>query len=258
VASVLDVDPSRIRMLQGDTDEVPAGTGTFASRSMQVGGSALHLAALDLLAAARLIAAELLEVDAEDLEYSSGAFMAVGAPQRAVSLEELALQGPRLTASRVFASPQAFPYGTHLAVVEIDRETGRIDLRTVIGVDDCGTMVNPLLVEGQAHGSMVQGIGQALFEAAIYDEDGQPQSGSFLSYTMPSAGDLPHLITETIETPNPNVPLGAKGAGESGCIGTPAAIVNAIVDALDGYDSSKIDMPVTPERVWRILQAGPA
>ncbi len=256
VASVFEVEISRVRVIQGDTDEVPVGTGTFASRSTQVGGSALRLAALDVLDAARSTAAELLEVDVEDLRYASGSFMAAGAPQRAVSIVELAEQGI-LTASREFASPQAFPFGAHLAVVEIDRETGHIDLRTVVGVDDCGTIVNPMLVEGQAHGSMVQGIGQALFEAVIYDDDGQPQSGSFLSYGVPSAADLPALITETIETPNPNVPLGAKGAGESGCIGTPAAIVNAIIDALQGYDVSGIETPVTPQAVWRILQGRP-
>lgn len=257
VASVFDVEPSRVRVIQGDTDLVSAGTGTFASRSTQVGGSALQLASLDVLDAARSAAADHLEVDAEDLRYASGSFMAVGAPQRAVSLEELAQQGISLTASREFASPQAFPFGAHLVVVEIDRETGRVDLRTVVGVDDCGTIVNPMLVEGQAHGSMVQGIGQALFEAVIYDDQGQPQSGSFLSYGVPSAADLPALITETIETPNPNVPLGAKGAGESGCIGTPAAIVNAIIDALDGYDVSGIETPVTPESVWRVMHGRP-
>ena len=258
VASVFGVEPSRVRVIQGDTDEVPDGVGTFASRSMQVGGSALHEAALAVLDAARVAAAERLEVDVEDLAYESGSFMAVGAPQRAIAFEELAREGPRLAASRVFASPQAFPYGAHLAVVEIDPETGSVRLRTMVGVDDCGTIVNPLLVEGQAQGSMVQGIGQALFEGALYDDDGQPASGSFLSYTMPSAADLPALITDTIETPDPDLPLGTKGAGESGCIGAPAAIVNAVIDALEGHDASGIEMPVTPERVWRILHTGSA
>ena len=258
VASIFDLPVSRVRVLQGDTDEVPQGTGTFASRSTQVGGSALHEAALQVFDAARTAAAELLEIDPEDLVYAAGTFMAAGAPERSLSLEELARSGPRLQASSVFASPQAFPYGAHLAVVEIDPDTGTVHLRTVVGVDDCGTMVNPLLVEGQAQGSMVQGIGQALYEAATYTEDGQPEATSFLGYTIPSATDLPTLITEPIETPNPNVPLGTKGAGESGCIGTPAAIVNAIVDALEGYDARSLEMPVTPERVWRIIRAGRA
>ena len=258
VASVFDLPVSQILVVQGDTDDVPEGTGTFASRSTQIGGSALHEAAGSVLEAARLATAEVLEVDLEDLIYASGSFMVAGAPDRSLTLEQLARRHPLLQASTNFASPQAFPFGAHLAVVEIDPETGSVDLRTVVGVDDCGTMVNPLLVEGQAQGSMAQGIGQAMFEGASYTDDGQPEATSFLTYAIPSAADLPTLITEAMETPNPNTPLGTKGAGESGCIGTPAAIMNAIVDALDGYDAQAIEMPVTPEEVWRIIRAGGA
>lgn len=256
VAAAFDVDPSRVVVVEGDTDEVPEGTGTFASRSIQIGGSALHLAAEQVVETARRAAANHLEVDPLDLVFASGGFEVVGAADRSVSLWQLAANGVQLSASVTFASPQAFPYGSHMAVVEIDPDTGVVSLRTVVAVDDCGRIVNPMLVEGQALGSMVQGIGQALFESVIYQEDGQPLSTSFLTYAVPSAADLPGLVTETMETSNPNVPLGAKGAGESGCIGTPAAIMNAVVDALEGYDTSAITMPFTSESILEVLAQG--
>lgn len=258
VAAAFGVDPSRIVVVAGDTDEVQEGTGTFASRSIQIGGSALHLAAEQVVETARHAAANHLEVDPLDLVFASGSFEVVGAAHRSVSLWQLVATGVQLSASVTFASPQAFPFGAHMAVVEIDPDTGLVFLRTVVGVDDCGRMVNPMLVEGQALGSMVQGIGQALYESVIYQEDGQPLSTSFLTYSIPTAADLPGLVTETIETSNPNVPIGAKGAGESGCIGTPAAIMNAVVDALEGYDTSAITMPLTPETILEVLAQGKA
>jgi carbon-monoxide dehydrogenase large subunit len=243
-----------VRVVQGDTDLVPTGTGTFASRSIQIGGSALHVAAHEVLDQARSAAADRLEVDESDLEYSRGVFATVGAPSRRVSLEELAADGIELRASHRFSSPQAFPFGTHVAAVEIDVETGSVQLRTLVAVDDCGSVVNPQIVEGQAMGSIAQGIAQALFEGARFDEHGQPAAVSFLTYAIPSAADLTAPTVSSIETPNPNVPLGAKGAGESGCIGTPPAIVNAVIDALDDPETTSIELPITPETVWRLTR----
>jgi len=254
VAAALDVEPARVLVAEGDTDLVPTGTGTFASRSIQIGGSALHAAALEVLDVARSAAAEHLEVDERDLVYSGGSFTPVGAPAGGITLDELVAGGVELSASHEFASPQAFPYGTHVAAVEIDPETGVTGIRTLVAVDDCGSIVNPQLVEGQAQGSMVQGLGQALFEGASFDEHGQPTAVSFLTYTMPSAADLASPQVRTIETPNPNVPLGAKGAGESGCIGTPPAVVNAVIDALDDPATTSIELPMTPERIWRLAR----
>jgi len=254
VATALDVEPARVLVVEGDTDLVPAGTGTFASRSIQIGGSALHTAALDVLDEARSAAAERLEVDESDLDYSRGIFATVGAPSRRVSLGELAGDGVELSASHRFSSAQAFPYGTHVAAVEIDPETGSIEVRTLVAVDDCGSIVNPQIVQGQALGSMAQGLGQALFEGAPFDEHGQPMAVSFLTYAMPSAADLTAPLVRTIETPNPNVPIGAKGAGESGCIGTPPAVVNAVIDALDDPATTSIELPMTPERIWRLAR----
>jgi carbon-monoxide dehydrogenase large subunit len=254
VAAALDVEPARVRVVQGDTDLVPTGTGTFASRSIQIGGSALHVAAHEVLDRARSAAAERLEVDESDLEYSRGVFATVGAPSRRVGLEELAADGIELSASHRFSSPQAFPSGTHVAAVEIDVETGSVQVRTLVAVDDCGSVVNPQIVEGQAMGSIAQGIAQALFEGAPFDEHGQPAAVSFLTYAIPSAADLTAPTVSTIETPNPNVPLGAKGAGESGCIGTPPAIVNAVIDALDDPETASIELPITPERIWRLTR----
>ncbi len=252
VAAALDVEPDRVRVVQGDTDDVPSGTGTFASRSIQIGGSALYVAALEVLDQARSAAAERLEVDGSDLEYSRGVFAAVGAPSRSVSIEELSADGIELSASQRFVSPQAFPNGAHVAAVEIDVDTGSVHVRKLIAVDDCGSIVNPQIVEGQAMGSIAQGLAQALFEGAPFDEHGQPVAASFLTYAIPSAADLTAPTVSTIETPNPNVPLGAKGAGESGCIGTPPAIVNAVIDALDDPGTTSIELPITPERIWRL------
>jgi carbon-monoxide dehydrogenase large subunit len=252
VASALDVDMSRVRVVQGDTDEVPVGVGTFGSRSMQVGGSSLHQAAHDVLDQARERASAHLEVAEADLRYADERFTVVGT-NRSITLGELAGEGS-LEAKAEFASRQAFPFGTYVAIVEIDGDTGDISLQKLVAVDDCGNVINPKLVEGQVVGSIMQGIGQALYEKVVYDEYGQPLMSSLMDYSLPTVAELPDLVLDHTVTPNPNVPLGNKGAGEAGCIGTPPAIVNAIVDALEGRDEG-IDLPVTPEKVWRVLSA---
>jgi carbon-monoxide dehydrogenase large subunit len=253
VATALDVEPSRVQVLQGDTAEVPQGNGTFASRSLQIGGPALFLAARHVLEEARRRASEMLEVAPEDISHAKGTFSVAGSPDRAVTLREVAAEAPLLR-TEVFESPQAFPFGSYVAVVEIDTDTGEIEVRKLVAVDDCGVVVSPLIVEGQAVGSIVQGLGQALYEGVIHDEQGQPLTASLITYGVPSSTELTEIVLASTLTPNPNGPLGAKGAGEAGCIGTPPAVVNAIIDALHGYDVSGLDMPVTPEKVWRALR----
>ena len=252
VASALGIELQRVRVVQGDTDEVPVGVGTFGSRSMQVGGSSLHHAAHDVLDAARSRASAHLEVAEADLRYDDGSFTVVGT-DRSVALGELAIQSP-LSAQAEFGPPQAFPFGSYIAVVELDADTGDIRLLKLVAVDDCGEVINPRIVEGQVVGSIMQGIGQALYEQVVFDEYGQPLMSSLMDYSLPTVAELPELVLDQTVTPNPNVPLGNKGAGEAGCIGTPPAIVNAIVDALGGRDEG-IDLPVTPEKVWRVLSA---
>lgn len=253
VASVFDVELDRVCIVQGDTDEVPIGTGTFASRSIQVGGAALQRAAVKLLDEALERASARLEVAEEDLQYARGRFIVVGT-SRSVELTELLQDGP-LAAEEKFAPPQAFPFGTYAAVVEIDRSTGDVYLARMAAVDDCGVLIHPRLVEGQIVGSTVQGLGQALYELIAYDDSGQPLFSSLMDYSIPTMSEVPEIRIGDSVTPNPNTPLGAKGAGETGCIGAPPAIVNAIVDALEGRDEG-LDMPVTPEKIWRILQPG--
>jgi len=254
VASALDVELERVRVVQGDTDEVPVGMGTFGSRSMQVGGSSLHRASGDVLDQARERASTHLEVAEDDLRYGDGRFTVVGT-DRSVALGELAAEHA-LVASAEVGPPQAFPFGTYVATVELDRDTGDISLNKLVAVDDCGNLINPKLVEGQVVGSIMQGIGQALYEEVVFDTYGQPLMSSLMDYSLPTVAELPELILDHTVTPNPNVPLGNKGAGEAGCIGTPPAVVNAIVDALGGRDEG-IDLPVTPEKVWRVLSSSP-
>jgi aerobic carbon-monoxide dehydrogenase large subunit len=251
VASVFDVELDRVRVVAGDTDEVPIGTGTFGSRSMQVGGAALHRAAVKLRDEARKRASARLEVAEEDLQYARGRFTVAGT-SRSLELVELFEEGP-LAAQDQFAPPQAFPFGTYAAVVEVDRSMGDVCLVRMAAVDDCGVLIHPKLVEGQIVGSTVQGVGQALYELIAYDDSGQPLSSSLMDYSIPTISEVPEIRIGDSVTPNPNTPLGAKGAGETGCIGAPPAIVNAIVDALDGRDDG-LEMPVTPEQVWRLLR----
>lgn len=251
VATAFEVDLGRVKVVQSDTSEVPVGTGTFASRSIQVGGSALHQASVEVIDEALRRAAKRFEVASSDVSYAEG--MVMSCSGESLPLTELLDDGP-LISEVEFAAPQAFPFGTYVAVVEIDPETGGIDLLRMVVVDDCGVVINPQGVRGQTIGSLVQGIGQALFEQIPYDEAGQPLVSTMMDYSLPTLAEVPEVTLGEMVTPNPNVPLGTKGAGEAGCIGAPPAIVNAVVDALGGYDSG-IDMPVTPEKVWRALSA---
>ena len=252
VASALDVELERVTVVQGDTGKVAEGTGTFGSRSVQVGGSALHRAATDVVEEARGRAAAALEVAEADLKYEAGEFTVVGTTRK-LTLSDIAATEV-LASNTKMSLPQAFPFGAYVAIVEVDSETGRVVVTKLVAVDDCGVVVNPKLARGQISGSVAQGIGQALYEGIVYDEAGQLLTASLMNYSVPTAAEIPSLEYGESITRNPNSLLGAKGIGESGCIGMPPAILNAIHDALDLPEVVEIEMPATPERVWRALR----
>ena len=257
VASALGVHPDEVTVIEGDTDAVAGGTGSFASRSAQVGGSALHVVAQRVRECACELAGRLLEVPPAELAPRPGGGYAAGG--RAVTLAEVAAyaqrQGVELAAEETWSpGAQTFPYGACVAVVEVERDTGRVLLRRMVAVDDCGRLLNPLIVEGQLEGSLLQGVAQALYEGIEYDESAQLLNGSLADYAVPTAPDAPVYTTAHLETPAPSNPLGVKGAGESGCIGAPPAVVNAVLDALAPYGVTDLQMPLTPQQVWRCLQ----
>ena len=258
----------RVDIVEGDTGAVPFGTGTFGSRSIAVGGSALHRAADRVLEKASAIAAHMLEAAQDDIAFEDGAFSITGTDRR-VSFEAVAERAhvphdfphetlePGLVASAFYDPPNfAFSNGAHVVEVEIDPETGTVTVADYRVVDDVGTVINPMIVEGQVHGGLAQGIGQALMEDVVYDrESGQPLAGSFMDYAMPRADDLPSFVSELDESqPCTHNPLGAKGCGESGSIGAPAALVAAVLDALAPFGVEDIGMPLTAERVWRAME----
>jgi carbon-monoxide dehydrogenase large subunit len=268
VAATLGVDADRVTVVHSDTFAVPRGEGTMGSRSLQVGGSAVTEAAGKVLEKARALAAHLLEAPAEDVAVFPGEGLGVaGAPETALGWAELAAAAadperrpPGMDAGLAAAADfelehSTFPFGAHLAVCEVDTETGLARLLRHVAVDDCGRVHNPTLAEGQVHGGIAQGIGQALFEEVGYDADGNCLHGNLATYGMPGPPDLPAFETERMETPTPLNPLGVKGIGESGTIGATPAVQNAVVDALAHLGVTHIDMPLTPERVWRAIQA---
>ena len=268
VAGTLGVDPDRVTVVHSDTAALPWGDGTMGSRSLQVGGSAVAEAAGLVLAKARALAAHLLEAPAEDVTLFPGEGLGVaGAPETALGWGELAAaaadparrppgMGPGLEAAVDFELERStFPFGAHLAVCEVDTETGLARLLRHVAVDDSGRVLNPVLAEGQVHGGIAQGVAQALFEEVGYDADGNCLHGNLAAYGMPSAADLPAFETRRTETPTPLNPLGVKGIGESGTIGATPAVQNAVVDAVAHLGVTHIDMPLTPERVWRAIRA---
>lgn len=244
-------------MVQGDSDLLPAGGGAGGSRGLQVGGSAAQAGALALIEAARPLAAQALEAASTDLEYGEGRFRIAGT-DRGIGLAELAaLQAERriVCENTLTVKGQTWPNGCQVAEVEVDPETGAVRVARHFSVDDIGRVINPLTAESQIHGGVAQGLGQALFEQSVYDETGQLLTGSFMDYAMPRADDMPELRAQFDESvPTQQNPLGAKGAGEAGCHGAVPAIVNAVIDALG---VTEIDMPLTPERVWRALRQRP-
>ena len=263
VAERLGVDYDEVEILHGDTNVTPLGLDTYGSRSLTVGGIAVYHASERIIEKARRIAAHQLEVDEGQIDYESGTFSANG---NSVTTKELALAAwaahnlpdgmePGLEASYVF-DPDNFswPAGTHIAIVEVETETGSVDLQRYIAVDDVGKVINPAVVDGQIHGGVAQGIAQALFEEAVYDEDGNLVTGTMVNYMVPSAAELPSYELGRTETPSPSNPLGVKGVGETGTIASTAAVMNAVVDALAPYGITDLEMPATPERVWRAIE----
>jgi carbon-monoxide dehydrogenase large subunit len=267
VSDVLGVPMDDVIVVHSDTAKVPRGMGTMGSRSLQVGGSAVFNATNTVLDKAKQIAASLLEASADDIDVVPNKGLGVkGSPDANVSWADLAKASvdlaslpegfePGLAAETDFATPDSsYPFGAHVSFVEVDTETGLTRLVRHITVDDSGLILNPLLAEGQIHGGIAQGAAQALFELIAFDEDGNNSTGSLVSYAIPSASDLPSYETERTETPSPLNPLGAKGIGESGAIGSTPAIWNAVVDAVSYLGVENIDMPALPERVWKAIQ----
>jgi carbon-monoxide dehydrogenase large subunit len=272
VAELLGVPMDAVTVVQSDTALVPRGMGTMGSRSLQIGGSAIHKTSELVVDKAKRLAAHLLEADVADIVVHEGEGVgAAGAPATALSWAELALAAgdparrpadfeEGLRAELDFNQGEAtYPFGAHIAVVEVDTETGRVELLRHVAVDDCGRVINPLLVAGQQHGGIAQGVAQALYESVEYDHDGNPQTANLMDYAMPSAAELPSFEASNTETPTPLNPLGAKGIGEAGTIGSTPAAQNAVVDALSIFGIRHLDMPLTSERVWRAIRdAAPA
>jgi carbon-monoxide dehydrogenase large subunit len=267
VSEQLGVPHDQVDVVHGDTSKIPFGMGTYGSRSLAVGGSAMVKAMDKIILKGKKIAAHLLEADVHDIEFKDGKFSVVGT-DRAKAFGEIALTAyvphnypieelePGLEET-AFYDPKNFTYpgGCHIAEVEIDLETGVVDLLKFTAVDDIGRVINPMIVEGQVQGGIAQGIGQALLEHAIYDESGQLLSGSMMDYTMPRADNIPNILVGTETTLCTHNPLGSKGVGEVGAIGSPPAVINAVVDALRDYNVSHIDMPATANKIWAILEA---
>jgi aerobic carbon-monoxide dehydrogenase large subunit len=257
VSEELGIPIDKITVKWGDTDLIPEGGGTGGSRSLQLGGAAVQQASRELLDVARDRAAETLEASPADLEFDVGtsAFSVKGDPDVSVPLSSLA-QAERLFVRSVFTQPGAtFPFGTHVAVVEVDTETGKVFFRRIITVDDAGTIMNPLLAEGQRHGGIAQGAAQAFLEEVVYDEDGNPLTATFADYPFLSATEVPSFELVDMETPTSYNPLGAKGIGEAGSIGATPAVQNAVIDAVSHLGVTHIDMPTSSQRVWRAIRA---
>ncbi|MCW2901459.1 MAG: aldehyde oxidase and xanthine dehydrogenase molybdopterin binding protein [Streptosporangiaceae bacterium] len=268
-SDALGVPFEDIRVLHGDTQTSPKGMDTYGSRSLAVGGVALHNACGKVVDKARRIAAHLLEADEGDLDFEAGRFAVRGVPDQAKTLQEVALAvfaahdlpdgvEASLDSDATF-DPEDFsyPHGTHLCAAEVDTETGFVRLRSYVAVDDIGKVINPLIVEGQVHGGLAQGIAQALYEEAVYDEAGNLTTTTLADYLVPTAADLPSFVTARTESPATTNPLGVKGVGEAGTIASTPAVVNAIVDALRPYGVKDVRMPCTPERVWRAMRGDP-
>jgi carbon-monoxide dehydrogenase large subunit len=270
VADELGVVLDDITVIHGDTAVVPKGIGTFGSRATAVGGIAIYQAAQKVKEKARELASNLLEVDPDDLNFSDGRFSVKGVPKKGLTIQQIALEAqraerlprkmePSLSAESMFEpSNFTFPFGTHVCVVEVEPKTGKIEIKKYVAVDDCGKVINPLLVDGQIQGGIVQGLGQALYEEVIYDDNGQLLTGSLMDYALPRAANVPRLNLARTETPTPVNPLGIKGIGEAGTIGSTPAVVNAVVDALAPFGVTHVDMPLTPQKIWLLCHGAMA
>lgn len=264
IAEELGLPADHILVEEGDTDTAPYGLGTYASRSTPTAGAAAAKAAQKLREKARKIAAHLLEVSEQDLEWSVNKFHVKGAPDKAKTIQEIAFAAYTNHPAGMEAGFEAvsyydppnltFPFGSYICVVDIDKGTGEVKVRRFVAVDDCGNIINPMIVEGQIHGGLTMGLAPALYEEMRYDEDGNCVSGSFMDYLLPTAVETPRWETDKTVTPSPHHPIGAKGVGESATVGAPPAIANAVVDALSHLGVTHIDIPITPPKVWSILK----
>ncbi|HZC26829.1 MAG TPA: aerobic carbon-monoxide dehydrogenase large subunit, partial [Actinopolymorphaceae bacterium] len=269
ISEVTGIPPEDVEVVHGDTDATPFGLGTYGSRSTPVSGAAAAVAARRVRDKARIIAGAMLEVDPEDLEWEKGRWYVKGDPTHGKTIQETAfashgnLELPEgveghLDAQCVYNPPNlTFPFGAYICVVDVDAGTGRVRVRRFVAVDDCGPRINPMIVEGQVHGGLADGVGMALMEAITFDEDGNHLGGSFMDYLLPTSMEVPSWETGETVTPSPHHPLGVKGVGESATVGSPPAIVNAVIDALQPYGVRHADMPFTPAQVWRTMQGRP-
>jgi aerobic carbon-monoxide dehydrogenase large subunit len=265
-ADALGVDVDHVEVLHGDTAIAPYGRDTYGSRSLPVGGVAVHLACEKVVEKGKKIAAHMLEAAEEDIEFEGGRFSVAGSPNQNVAIQNVAAAAyladnlpegmePLLNEDYTFDPPNfTWPYGTHICVVEVDTETGMVTIPKYVAVDDCGPVVNPAIVDGQLHGGIAQGIAQALYEETVYDDDGNLVTGTMVDYLVPGAPEIPNMILDRTETPSPTNPMGVKGIGESGAIAAQPAVINAVIDALSHEGITHIDMPASPMRVWQTLQ----
>ena len=265
VSDELGVPVDDIEVIHGDTANTPMGWGTYGSRTTVVGGAAVALTSRKIKDKARALAAHLLEAAEEDIDYEDGKFYVKGSPDQSKSIQDIALMAnvawnmpegmePGLEATTFYDPPNfSYPFGTHVAVVTVDPDNGFIQLQRYVAADDCGPQINPVIVDGQIHGGVVQGAGQALWEGAVYDDNGQLLTGSMLDYALPKAHLVPNIETISTVTPSPHNPLGVKGIGETGAIASTVTIYNAVIDALAPLGVTHLDMPLTPEKVWRAI-----
>jgi carbon-monoxide dehydrogenase large subunit len=270
VAHELGLPPEDVEVVHGDTDQTPFGLGTYGSRSTPVSGAAAAVVSRRVRDKARIVAAAALEVSPDDLEWELGRWQVKGDPEKGRTIQEIALLAHsslelpegvegHLDASAVYNPPNlTYPYGAYLCVVDVDPGTGGVKVRRFVATDDCGPRINPMIVEGQIHGGLAEGVGMALMQAIAFDEDGNCLGGSFMDYLLPTSMECPSWELGEMVTPSPHHPLGCKGVGESATVGSPAAVVNAVIDALEPFGVRHADMPLTPAQVWLATQGRPA
>jgi carbon-monoxide dehydrogenase large subunit len=269
VAEELGISPDDVEVVHGDTDQTPFGLGTYGSRSTPVSGAAAAVAARRVRDKARIVASAMLEVDPDDLEWEKGRWSVRGDPDQGATMAEIALAAHsslelpegvegHLDASCVYNPPNlTYPCGAYICVVDVDPGTGKVSVRRFVAVDDCGVRINPMIVEGQIHGGLADGVGMALMEALTFDAEGNCLGGSFMDYLLPTAVECPSWELGETVTPSPHHPIGAKGVGESATVGSPPAVVNAVMDALKPFGVRHADMPLTPAQVWCAIQGRP-